>query len=106
MNDINDDGGFKIENNQITYYDIAMNITAVYDLYDYENNPTNTYIMSKVLNTHNEHTPSVIDKRGGSKIIENQQIVFNIDGNESARYDLFNENGQPTTNNIFEKRKV
>lgn len=103
---INDDGGFKIVDNIITYYDIDGVATASYKMYDYENNPTDTYIMNKILDIYNGESDSVLDKRGGSKIASNQQIYYDIDGVESCRYNLFDSESGATMSEIFEKRIV
>lgn len=103
---LNDDGGFEIVGNIITYYDIDMNTTASYNMYDYEDNATDTYIMAKLLDNYVGSSVSTLDKRGGSKIIDNQQIVYDIDGNESARYNLFDSEDNPTMSEIFKKVRV
>lgn len=104
---INDEGGFYIQNNQINYIDTAGQVSATYDLFDSEDNPTDTYIVKKVLVSKiDEQLQMQLDRAGGSTIVTNQQIYYDINGDESCRYNLFDANGEPTMSEIFEKRLV
>lgn len=101
---INDEGGFKIISNQIHYLDISGDISAVYGLFDSENNPTDTYIVKKILvSKKDDQIPLSIDRSGGSLILENQQIYYDSNGVESCRYDLFDSENNPTSSEIFSK---
>lgn len=102
---IDDDGGFMILGTQIIYYDINGVESSRFDMKDAEGVATDTYIMSKMLNS-NVSSGSTIDKRGGSKIVANQQIDYSLAGVESARYNLFDINGDPTMSEIFLKELV
>jgi len=104
---INDEGGFYIQNYQINYIDINGQVSATYDLFDAEGNPTDTYIVKKILVSKLEKQYEItIDKSGGSNISNNQQIYYDKDGVESCRYDLFDMYGEPTQSEIFSKRLV
>ena len=102
---IDDDGGFMILGSQIIYYDISGIESSRFDMKGAEDDPTDTYIMSKMLNDSTS-SGATIDKRGGSKIVANQQIDYNLAGEESARYNLFDINGEPTMSEIFLKELV
>ncbi len=102
---IDDDGGFMILGTQIIYYDINGVESSRFDMKDANGVATDTYIMSKMLNDSTS-SGATIDKRGGSKIVANQQIDYNLAGEESARYNLFDINGEPTMSEIFLKELV
>ena len=102
---IDDDGGFMIFNHQIIYYDINGIESSRYDMKDAQSVPTNTYIMSKKLHSF-VSGDQTIDKRGGSIISANQQIDYDLAGDESARYNLYDFYGEPTMNEIFLKELV
>ena len=43
---------------------------------------------------------------GNWKIENNQMIFYKIDGSELMRFDLFDKNGNPSENDVFERRRV
>lgn len=101
---INDEGGFFIKDNQINYLDILNNISATYNLFDGDGEPTDTYIVKKVLVSKLENQLSfTLDKSGGSEIINNQQIYYDKDGVVSCKYNLYDINNKLTNSDIFQK---
>lgn len=104
---INDENGFEIVGTQINYYDTSNEISATYNLFDNQNNPTDTYIVKKVLVSKKEtQIAFTLDRTGGSEIVDNQQIYYDSDGVESARYNLFDKDGLSTSSSIFKKVRV
>ncbi len=101
---INDEGGFEILDNQIHYKDINDDTSATYDLFDGDGNATDTYIVKKVLVSKlDDQATLTLDKSGGSEVVNNQQIYYDENGEESCRYYLYDKNGDLTDSEIFKK---